>query len=67
MLNGFRPQNEFFMYFVVCVISTIIAIVLLIGYITARINLRANCDHYWEDKGEGDIKCSKCNKKFRSA
>jgi len=55
------------MYFVVCIISTIIAIVVLIGYITARINLRANCDHYWEDKGEGDIKCSKCNKKFKSA
>ncbi|HTI58221.1 hypothetical protein [Mucilaginibacter sp.] len=55
------------MYSLVCVLSTLIFIVLAIAYVTARINLRANCDHYWEDKGGGDIKCAKCNKKFRSA
>ncbi|HJP62735.1 MAG TPA: hypothetical protein VJ844_04800 [Mucilaginibacter sp.] len=55
------------MYSLVCILSTLIFIVISIAYVTARINLRANCDHYWEDKGSGDIKCAKCNKKFRSA
>jgi len=55
------------MYLIVCILLTIIFIVITIAYITARINLRANCDHYWEDRGDGDIKCSKCDKKFKSA
>ncbi|MGZ3776150.1 MAG: hypothetical protein ACXVIY_10085 [Mucilaginibacter sp.] len=55
------------MYTLVCILAAIIFIVLTIAYVTARINLRANCDHYWEDKGNGDIKCAKCDKKFESA
>ena len=55
------------MYATVVTLLTILIIVLIIGYIFSKINLRANCDHLWEDKGNGDIKCTKCNKKFKSA
>jgi hypothetical protein len=49
------------------IIVSIIFLVLLIGYVTTKINLRANCDHYWEERGNGDIRCAKCNKKVKDS
>ena len=33
--------------------------------ITSKLNQKEKCDHEWEDKGEGVIKCSKCNKNIK--
>lgn len=33
--------------------------------VTNRLNQKAKCDHNWEDKADGVIKCSKCNKSIK--
>jgi hypothetical protein len=42
-----------------------IAMIAIYGTITNRLNARAKCNHIWEDKGDGGIKCTKCNKSIR--
>ncbi len=33
--------------------------------VTNRLNQKAKCDHNWEDKADGVIKCSKCHKSIQ--
>ncbi|HWD87834.1 MAG TPA: hypothetical protein VG367_06875 [Mucilaginibacter sp.] len=56
------------MYLIISIfLLTIAFVVIAMAYISARNSLQAHCDHYWEDRGDGEIKCSKCDKKFKSA
>jgi len=53
------------MYAFVCVLSSLLVLVLGIGYVTARINFKNNCAHFWENSEGSTIRCTKCNKKLK--
>jgi len=37
----------------------------IFAIITNRLNQKEKCNHNWEDKGDGVLKCSKCNKNIK--
>jgi hypothetical protein len=34
--------------------------------ITSKLNQKVKCDHDWEEKADGVIRCRKCSKSFQS-
>ncbi len=47
---------------ILIVILLAVFMVLTIAIITALMNHKPKCDHYWEDLNNGVSKCNKCSK-----
>jgi hypothetical protein len=43
----------------------IIVTLIMTAAFIVNVLMTPNCDHYWEDKGKGNIRCTKCKKKLR--